>query len=122
MIFEISGYTFSYNITVVINRGNNGRKAGGGEKSNGIVRMKNLSRNQCVFRKAIALRAFLEKGARGIEQHSLEHRTIGRDGGRTRRRGIRLTDLHVSRPKRLRIELTFNSFVLSSVKTGAFEL
>lgn len=50
MIFEISGYTFSYNITVVINRGNNGRKAGEGEKSNGIVRMKNLSRNQCVFR------------------------------------------------------------------------
>lgn len=58
MIFEISH--FSYNTAVVINRGNNGgerEKNKRKKRSNGIVRMKNLARNRCVFREAIA---FLE--------------------------------------------------------------
>ena len=58
MIFEISH--FSYNTAVVINRGNNGgerEKKKQKKRSNGIVRMKNLARNRCVFREAIA---FLE--------------------------------------------------------------
>lgn len=115
MIFEILSRAFSYNIAVVINRSNNGREKKKKKGSNGIVRMKNLARNQCVFRKAIAFsKSFSQKHEGSNSTPSIKQHRGTIEGGRGTRRGTH-RDSRVSTasraipPKRSRIKLTFNS-------------
>lgn len=96
---------FSYNIAVVINRGNNGRKKQ--KKEMESLEWKILLEINAYF----ALESFSRNAREAIERHSLPQAS-----GNNRGRGTRLEiDLHVSTSraipsKRLRIKLTFNSF------------
>lgn len=81
---------FSYNIAVVINRGNNGRKKQ--KKRNGIVGMKNLARNQCVLRS----RELFSKRARG-DRTALPASSIGKQSAEGNKTRDRLACFHISR-------------------------